>query len=205
MRVLPWLLFSIINFAAAPMVLEYFEGIPIMEYFGENPALVVQLIEMVFVGVFAVLGGFIADIIGRKRVVIIGFVMIGIEYVAMSAVPSSDLVLYLFITLDGLTWGLLFSIFLTVIWGDLGEHYAKEKFYVLGGLPFLLANFLPIVVKPLVPSLFQFPVFSIASFFLFLAVLPLMYAQETLPEKKIREREIQFYVEKAQAIKQKYS
>jgi hypothetical protein len=38
-----------------------------------------------------------------------------------------------------------------------------------------------------------------------LAVLPLMYAPETLPEKNIRDRELKIYVEKAQQIKEKYS
>ena len=191
---LPWVLFSIINFAEVPIIEKYF-NVPFVN---------VQLIEMAFVGIFAILGGFAADIVGRKRVVITGFVMLGVEYALMSVFASSEFLLYLFIAFDGITWGLLFSVFLTVIWGDLGENYAKEKFYVLGGLPFLLANFLPILLDPFVRGT-EIIAFSFASFFLFLAVLPLMYASETLPEKKIREREIQFYVAKAQAIKQKYS
>jgi hypothetical protein len=39
---------------------------------------------------------------------------------------------------------------------------------------------------------------------LFLAVLPLFYAPETLPEKVRKERELKFYVEKAQEVAQKY-
>jgi hypothetical protein len=46
--------------------------------------------------------------------------------------------------------------------------------------------------------------FSLASFFLFLAVVPLMYAPETLPEKTLRERELKSYIEKAKKIKEKY-
>jgi hypothetical protein len=48
-------------------------------------------------------------------------------------------------------------------------------------------------------------VFSLAAFFLFLAVMPLMYAPETLPEKKIQERELRVYLEKAKKVKQKYA
>jgi len=44
---------------------------------------------------------------------------------------------------------------------------------------------------------------SIASFFLFLAVLPLFYAPETLPEKEIKERELKEYLKKARKIKEK--
>jgi hypothetical protein len=36
-----------------------------------------------------------------------------------------------------------------------------------------------------------------------LAVLPLMYAPETLPEKRIRERELKQYIEKAKRIREK--
>ncbi len=47
--------------------------------------------------------------------------------------------------------------------------------------------------------------FTIASFFLFLAILPLIYTDETLPEKKMKERELKNYLEKAQNIRDKYS
>lgn len=47
-------------------------------------------------------------------------------------------------------------------------------------------------------------VFPFASFFLFIAVLPLFYAPETLPEKIMKKRELTIYVEKAQEIAEKY-
>jgi len=111
--------------------------------------------------------------------------------------------LYLFLVLDGTTWGLLFSVFLTVIWGDLGENYEKEKFYTFGGLPFLLGGFLSILIRPYASGISTTIAFSFASFFLFLAVIPLMYAPETLPEKAMRDRDLKSYLEKAQKIVQK--
>ena len=100
-------------------------------------------------------------------------------------------------TLDGITWGLLFSVFFTVVWGDLGEHYEKEKFYVLGGVPLLLTNFLSVLITPYAASIPLGTAFTVASFFLFTAVIPLMYAPETLPEKSIKDRDLKSYVEKA--------
>jgi MFS family permease len=67
----PWVMFSFINFAEAP-ILEI--------VFGTNVFAFLQLVEFAFIGVFAIFGGAIADIAGRKRVVITGFVMLGIEY-----------------------------------------------------------------------------------------------------------------------------
>jgi MFS family permease len=165
----------------------------------------VQFIEFAFVGVFAIVGGTVADYTGRKRVVIAGFIMLGIEYAALSAFSSSSVALYLFLTLDGITWGFLFSVFFMALWGDLGENYEKEKYYALGGLPFILAAFLSVLIRPSASAISPTAAFSFASFFLFLAVIPLMYAPETLPEKHIKERELKSYIEKAQKEKEKYA
>ncbi|MEM2118122.1 MAG: hypothetical protein QW386_03780 [Candidatus Bathyarchaeia archaeon] len=191
----PWVMFSLINFAEAPILEKVFGA----EFFA-----FVQLVGYAFIGMFAVAGGILADVVGRKRVVIAGFVMLGIEYAALSVFSSSSATLYLFMILDGITWGLFFSVFFMAIWGDLGEGYEKEKYYTLGGLPFLLASFVSILVSPYAGAISPAAAFSFASFFLFLAVIPLMYAPETLPEKKIKERELREYVEKAKKIKEKY-
>jgi len=61
------------------------------------------------------------------------------------------------------------------------------------------------LIKPFVGEIETVTAFSLASFFLFLAVLPLMYAPETLSEKKIREMELRSYTERAKKIKEKYA
>jgi MFS family permease len=192
----PWVMFSLINFAEMPLL----EGV-----FGTEAFTFVGLVEYAFVGIFAVVGGIIADVVGRKRVVITGFVMLGIEYAVLSIFPGSPGTLYLFMILDGVTWGLFFSVFLMAIWGDLGEGNEREKYYVLGGLPFLLANFISILIGPYASDTSSRTAFSFASFFLFLAVIPLMYAPETLPEKTIKDRELNQYIEQAKKAKEKYT
>jgi MFS family permease len=189
-------MFCIINFAEIP-ILEKVFGVELFSF--------VQFAEYVFVGIFASVGGIMADVIGRKRVIITGFVMLGIEYAVMSIFAGLSIALYLFMILDGITWGFLFSVFLMTIWGDLGEDYGKEKYYAIGGLPFLLTSFLSILIKPFASVISPTAAFSFASFFLFLAVIPLMFAPETLPEQKIRERELRDYIEKAKKIKEKHA
>ena len=190
----PWTMFSLINFAEAPIL----ESV-----FGSQTFVLIQLAEFALAGIVAVVGGIVADIDGRKRVVIAGFVMLGIEYAIMSLFSNSPAALYLYLTLDGITWGLLISVFFTVVWGDLGENRVKEKYYTLGGLPYLLSSFLSILIAPYAKDIPTGTAFSFASFFLFMAVIPLMYAPETLPEKAMKERELKSYVEKAQKLVQK--
>ena len=185
----PWVMFSFINFAEAP-ILE--------TVFTPDSFAFARFVEFAIQGVFAIVGGFIADFTGRKRVVIAGFIMLGIEYAALSAFYRSPVALFLYMTLDGMTWGLLFSVLFMAVWGDLGENYEKEKYYTLGGLPFILAAFLSIPITPIASDISATAAFSFASFFLFLAVVPLMYAPETLPEKVVKERELKNYIEKAQ-------
>ena len=192
----PWVMFSIINSVEGPLI---------QVSFGNELYTSIVMFEYVLIGIFAVIGGALSDVVGRKRVVIIGFVMLGIEYAALSAFSGIQAVSYLFLVLDGITWGLLFSVFLTVIWGDLGQRYEKEKFYTVGGIPFLLSAFLTIIVTPYANANANngaalTTAFSIASFFLFLAVIPLMYAPETLPEKSMKDRDLKNYIEKAQKI-----
>jgi len=191
----PWALFCLLNYAEAPVVESFFG--PDFVFF--------QIIVWSIVGFVATIGGFIADIKGRKAVVIAGFLMLGIEYAAVSILQNSEATMYFFSVLDGISWGLLSSVFLTTIWGDLGENHEKEKYYVVGGLTFFLPGFLSELIAYYVGVISTTLAFSLASFFLFLAVLPLVYAPETLPEIKIRERHIKTYLKKAQIVKEKHT
>lgn len=192
---IPWIMFSLVNFTEAPML---------DRLFGDFRNLVV-FIEFALMGLFAIIGGLLADLVGRKRVIITGFVMLGIGYAALSVFSGTQVSWYLYTAFDGIAWGMFAAVFFMTLWGDLGEHYEKEKYYALGGLPFLLAGFLPIIIEPYAGAIEAVAAFSLASFFLFLAVLPLMYAPETLPEKKIKDRELKQYIDKAKKTKEKYT
>jgi MFS family permease len=191
---LPWIMLSLVNFTEAP----------ILDYLFGDLIILVTFVEFALIGLFALVGGILADLVGRKRVIITGFVMLGIGYAVLSFFSELPFFQYLYTACDGIAWGMFSSVFLITLWGDLAQN-GKEKYYVLGGLPFLLAGFLSIAIKPYVELIGTVASFSLASFFLFLAVLPLIYAPETLPEKKIKERELKSYLEKAKKAKEKYS
>jgi MFS family permease len=163
-----------------------------------------QFIVVALTGFFALIGGIIADIVGRKRVIMTGFVVLGIEYAVLSLFYEIPFSWYLYTAFDGIAWGMFAAVFYMTLWGDLAGTYMKEKYYLLGGLSYILSGFLPILVKPYVEIIPLGMAFSLASFFLFLAVLPLMYAPETLPEKRIKERELKQYIEKAKKAREKH-
>jgi MFS family permease len=186
----PWIMFCLVNWIEAPIV---------EAAFGEIYSFVISA-EFAISAISALIGGIFADLVGRKRGIIAGFILLGTEYAVLSLLPTDIFSQYLYLILDGISWGMFSVVFFMVLWGDLAEGNRKEKYYVVGGLPYLLSNFLSVLVKPYIAIITDNvnTAFSVASFFLFLAVLPLMYAPETLPEKKIKERELKKYIEKAQ-------
>jgi MFS family permease len=193
---IPWTMFCIVNFFVGPLQ-EYHWS---MDIFSE-----VLLIEVGIASVATLIGGYFADAIGRKRVVISGYILLGIGYAVLSISPMNTISIGVYSIFDGIAWGLFSLIFLVVMWGDLAGNKASERYYLLGALPFLISSYLWVMVAPFAEVIPISASFSLASFFLFVAVIPLMYAPETLPEKTIRDRELEQYVEQAKKAKEKYT
>jgi hypothetical protein len=193
----PWAMFCLINQTSIPVI---------SRSFGEEFTTLLTAIEFALIGISALISGIISDRIGRRRVAIFGFVMLGVGYAILGIFPQAPISRYFYIMADGVAWGIFNAIFFMTIWGDLAGEAPSEKYYAIGGLPYLMSNFLRYALGSLIADTVSLnTIFSLASFFLFLAVLPLMYASETLPEKEIRDRELKGYIEKAKKVKEKYA
>lgn len=193
---IPWIMFSLVNYLSAPVQ---------FEVLGNNFNFLITIGNGIM-AVSAVAGGFLTDYFGRKRTAIIGFVLLGICYAFLGMYPENLLSWYFYTVVNGVAWGLLFVIFVIAIWSDISYSSASDKYYAIGVAPFFISKFLQFVMGDLIShSVDRYALFSFTAFFLFLAVLPLFYAPETLPEKQIRERELKSYIEKAQKAKEKYA
>lgn len=193
---IPWTMFCIVNFFVGPWQEHYWAS----EIFN-----LVMAVEFGVASVSALVGGYFADIIGRRRIIILGYIFLGIGYAALSIFPDNYFLIGAYAILDGVSWGLFLLMFLLVIWGDIADNKEAEKYYLLGALPFLISSYIWVIVTPFAEIIYISTPFSIASFFLFLAVMPLMFAPETLPERKIRERELKSYIEKAKKVREKFT
>jgi len=180
-------------------------GQPILKsFFGDFHYLVV-MIGPIIGGFSAFIGGILSDRIGRKRVLLYGFVTLGIAYAIISIVPPTIVSWYFYLIVVSISTGILWVIFFLIVWGDLSQYGTREKYYVIGAIPLYFTNIIQLLSTPYVTLIPETSVFSLASFFLFLAVLPLLYAPETLPEKKIRFRQLRKYMEAAKKVKEKYT
>ena len=126
--------------------------------------------------------------------------LIGLGYGTLAFFPSNNLVgLGLYTVFEGIAWGSFYTILLFTIWGDLAKNASSEKYYAIGSLPFIVTNLMRFSIGDYLGTVFEYSIiFSFASFFLFIAVLPLVYAPETLPEKIVKELELKSYLDKAQ-------
>lgn len=192
----PWFMFSFIA-GFEKLIFEHLLESDVYEFLG--------MIESIIGTFFALVGGLISDWIGRKRVVIYGFISLGLAYAVVGILPISPLSWLFNRIVDGIAWGMFLVLFVSVLWGDLSPRGigSAERYYVVGSIPFFFADFIGSLFTPYVwiPAS---AAFSMASFFLFTAVLPLMYAPETLPAKKIELRRLRKYVEAARKVKEKY-
>ena len=149
--------------------------------------------------------GFVIDTYGRKRALLYGFIALGIAYACIGINPLNLFFWYLYFVISGIASGFFVVIFVFTIWGDISSKGAREKYYAIGSLPFFFMVFIREILSPYMVDVPVSTAFSFASFFLFLAVLPLIYAPETLPEKEIKRRELRDYIRKAKKIAGKYA
>jgi len=185
----PWLMFCLITYLTTPIQ---------SEILNKETIEFLIIIENVLIGAFALLGGFLSDVVGRKHIAIVGFVLLGLGYSAIGVYPG-ELTMYFYTILDGVAWGMLFAVFVVTIWGDLSHNLPSDKHYAIGVSPFFISKLIQLIIgNTIADAIPTSAIFSFTALFLFLAVLPLVYAPETLPEKTMRDRELKNYIDKAQ-------
>lgn len=93
----PWTMFSLLNYLTTPVQ----ENVLDATIFAN-----MQILQNIFIAVFALVGGVFMDKVGRKRMAIIGFVLQGLSFsfVGFSRDPS---VWYFHSIMNGVSWGIL--------------------------------------------------------------------------------------------------
>jgi MFS family permease len=193
-----WCMLSLVNYMTVPIQNALFNSSGTYDF-------LIYILENIIIAITAVVCGFVADTFGRKRLTIVGFIMLGIGYAILGLFPHLLLAGYFYVISDGIAWGIFNIVFLLIIWGDLAQTKNSDKLYFLGALPYVFSSFLRMLFAFYVPDISQIPIFSFASVFLFLAVLPLIYVPETLSEKTMKDRDLKSYVENAKKKVQKES
>ncbi len=159
------------------------------------------VIRYIGIAIISVVTGFLADRVGRKKPVIIGVVLLGIGYALVGLTLTPD-TYFLQMVLSGLAWGILIVIY-NVIPGDLAFVGSEEKFYILGVIipSFVLYTGINGAGRFFVLGDVPIDIFStFLSILLFISVIPILYAKETLSESKIKMARLKEHIKKVQKV-----
>jgi MFS family permease len=188
---LPFLIFCLINELERPIFKESL-GMSFWE--------TLMIVEYSVGSLMCLISGWLIDFKGRRWTVLAGFVTLGLGYAVLGFFPFTSVAQAFFVFADSTAWGVFTVVFGLVIWGDIANHQQAEKFYGLGSAPSPFALTLAMLASPLLKTLDVGKAFPLASFFLFLAVIPIFFAPELLPEKVVKERELRKYMEEVKKV-----
>ena len=192
-----YLLAFILFLVAAGLVSLLWQAVPSTEEYvaaGESG----QVLRLLILCVSAIIAGVAADRVGRKKPIIFGTIILGVAYAVVGLFTTAD-TYFATLILSGLAWGILMVLYL-VIPGDLAFPGSTERFYTVGWvLPLIL--YIGVEGSGSLIGVYPIDIFStILSIILFVSVLPVLFAVETLSESKIRERKLKEYTEKVGKI-----
>ena len=171
---IPWILFSLVNGIfdrSLSLNLDFSRDLYVM-------LLVLQTIAAAF---GALGGGIVADLFGRKLSLSSSLTLYGIS-IALSGFAQNIEVFYFVFIVSGLNWGILWSLYGSVVWGDLANEQNCVKRYASG----LIIFYLPLALGLLFTSqILLIPVVWSAlagCSLIFISNLPLFLAPELLSE-----------------------
>ena len=193
----PWVLFTIAASLATNLI-------PENQVYASAVAIGTTL-RYVCIAIFGFVSGVIADRIGRKQPIIMGLILLGVSFALLGfAISPNTVIIYL--TASGAAWGSFLAIYLAIP-GDLSFSGSREKFYAMGTIfPLIILTSFSMIPGTAVLSSFSASSFSqLLSVILFLSIIPVLRAKETLPESIIRERKLKEHVKKLGKIVQESS
>jgi hypothetical protein len=176
----PWILFSLVNATlAADVSANVFVQVSSSFY------LFLVALQVAGVVFGALVGGVIADVFGRRVTLGLGITLYGIGS-ALLGLLQNNTVFSVAYAINGLSWGILFMLYVFVVWGDLATERHVAKMYSIG----LAAYYLALGVGILAPRVSQAPLVVTAltsCLVIFCLNIPVILAPELLPSD-FRER-----------------
>ena len=167
----PWVLFSLVNVTLAKNASVWIAQQASSSFY-------LFLLGLQFVGVMfgCLLGGTVSDLLGRRLSLAISLTSYGSSAALVALFASNEVFSFVYIV-NGLSWGVLFTLYVFVIWGDLANKDNCAKIYSIG----LTTYFLSVGIGFLTPISVSIVTSSLATCLLvFLLNIPIALAPELL-------------------------
>ncbi len=169
---IPWIAFSLINVTLAGNTSSI-----ILEQISDSLHFSLLFVQVVGVIFGVLLGGFVADLLGRRFSLVFSLTFFGF-CTALVGLFTYDLVFLVVYGASGFSWGILFVLYIFVVWGDLSNQNNGIKIYSIG----LISYFLSLGVGSVIDfsmSIFQSALLSVM--IIFILNMPIVFAPELLP------------------------
>jgi len=195
---IPWTMFSLVDQSTKPVVKFKTELVfPEKEFLG-----FLNVTGVIVGGLSSLIGGVQSDRLGRKRTIILALVFLGLGYAILGLTPYESVSQFYFAVVNGIAWGVLTSTFVFTIWGDLAPKGSREKYYSIGVSPLFLAGVVSITLTDVLAQIGAERVFYLACLMLFLSIIPLLAAPETLPHDVVERRRFKKYMKEAKRLRE---
>lgn len=185
---IPWVVFSSINATLTSSFSSH-----VIQYFPPSSQMSLTALQVVGGGLGAIAGGVLADFSGRRLSLALGLTLYGVNS-AISGLAESYEVFYLVFTGTGLTWGILLTVYLFVVWGDLSTTKTCAHRYSVGLATFYLATGIGALLSPELARIPSMPASIISCLLIFLSNIPLILAPEILSSDFREEIRLKLYV-----------
>jgi hypothetical protein len=170
---IPWILFSLVNATLASSV-----SLNISAQVSSSFYLLLLAFQATFVALGALVGGVVADVFGRRFSLTLSLTLYGIGSALVGLFQNNTILLIVYAT-NGLSWGVLFMLYVFVVWGDLATERTVGKMYAIG----LAIYYSALGVGLLSPSFSQVPLIVtalVSCLSIFLLNVPVLLAPELL-------------------------
>ena len=191
---IPWIMFNMANGLIAFVTLGLYNDPVYAEAVNMgNP------IHFLAAGLFALLGGLVADRLGRRQPVVFGLILLGVSF-ALLGIFTSPITLLFYLVVSGGAWGFLMTVY-SAIPGDLSVASVREKYYAIATvIPLLMYMSLTTTANLFGITVFAGALANILSILLFVSIIPVIRAPECLSESKMRERELKEHMERIEEL-----
>jgi hypothetical protein len=177
----PWIIFSLVNITLARNIsLHVLQTVPSSLY------LFLFVLQIMASGFGALGGGIVADFFGRRLSLGLCLTLFGISTALGGFVQNYEMLYFMYI-INGLSWGILWVLYSSVVWGDLSDKESCAKRYSIG----LIIYYLTISIGTLLTfQISQIPLITsslVGCLLIFLSNIPLILAPE-LSSSDFREK-----------------
>jgi len=171
---IPWVLFSLVNVTLARNIsVDVFQSIPSSFY------TFLVVLQMIACGFGALGGGIIADFFGRRLSLGLSLTLYGLSTALGGFFQNYGVLFFMYIA-NGLSWGILWTLYGSVVWSDLSDKKKLCKICSIGLVTFYGVTGFGFLFTPQISQISLVTSSLLSCVLIFISNIPLILAPELL-------------------------